>query len=98
MQPVRSADYPAHPTLDALLTLPAGTALPDATEAQALAAWAEYLGDDIPLLLVRNPDRARRLLMRAFGIEGKEPVGIPVNTRRTLSEAVKRSGGTPVFV
>ncbi|HYI15193.1 MAG TPA: hypothetical protein VEX37_07360 [Thermomicrobiales bacterium] len=65
---------------------------------QALAAWSEYLGADVPLLLVRNPDRARKLLMRAFGIADKEPVGIPVNTRRTLSEAVKRSGGTPLFV
>ena len=65
---------------------------------QALAAWSDYLGADVPLLLVRNPDRARKLLMRAFGIAGKEPVGIPVNTRRPLSEAVKRSGGTPLFV
>jgi hypothetical protein len=36
--------------------------------------------------------------MRAFGISGKEPVGVPANTRRTLSEAVKRSGGRPLFV
>jgi len=98
MQPVRSADYPAHPTVDELLDLPVNTPLREATEAEALAAWSQYLGADVPLLLVRNPDRARRLLMRAYGIDGKEPVGNPVNTRRTLSEAVKRSAGTPVFI
>jgi hypothetical protein len=52
----------------------------------------------MPLLLVRNADRARKLLMQAFGIEGGERVGIPANTRRPLSEAVKRSGGTPYFL
>ena len=98
MQPVRSADYPAHPSFDKLLTLPADTPLREADATQALAAWSAYLGADVPLLLVRNPDRARKLLMRAFGISGKEPVGIPINTRRPLSEAVKRSGGTPLFV
>lgn len=36
--------------------------------------------------------------MRAFGVAGKEPVGIPVNARRFLSEAVKKSGGSPRFV
>ena len=36
--------------------------------------------------------------MAAYGIEGKEPVGIPANTRRPLSEAVKRSQGKPLFI
>ncbi len=64
-----------------------------------LAAWQGYLGrTDLPLLLVKSADRARKLLMAAFGITGGEPVGVPVNTRRALSEAVKRSGGTPLFV
>jgi hypothetical protein len=98
MQPVRSADYPANPSFDELLTLPADTPLREADATWALAAWSVYLGADVPLLLVRNPDRARKLLMRAFGVSGKEPVGIPVNTRRPLSEAVKRAGGTPMFV
>lgn len=98
MQPVRSADYPAHSPFDKLLILPVDVPLRDADSEQALAAWSAYLGVDVPLLQVRNPDRARKLLMRAFGISGKEPVGIPVNTRRPLSEAVKRSGGKPLFV
>jgi len=36
--------------------------------------------------------------MQAFGMAGGEPVGIPANTRRPLSEAVKRSGDTPCFI
>jgi hypothetical protein len=83
-----------------LLTLPvrdvATSSAGDLTS--VTAAWAEYLGTDLPLLLVSDTQRARRLLMAAFGIESKEPVGIPVNTRRPLSEAVKRSGGTPRFI
>jgi len=78
--------------------LPDGAPTREATLEQALSVWSAYLGANVPLLLVRNPDRARKLLMRAFGISGKEPVGIPVNTRRPLSEAVKRSGGKPLFV
>lgn len=81
-----------------LLTLPHDATLREAGLAQARSAWARYLGADVPLMFVRNPDRARKLLMRAFGISGKEPVGIPVNTRRPLAEAVKRSGGKPSFV
>jgi hypothetical protein len=62
-----------------------------------LEEWSAYLGGDQPLLLVRNPDRARRLLMQAAGVSNGEPVGIPVNCRRGHSEAVKRSNGTPTF-
>lgn len=98
MQPVRSADYPIHPYFNHLLTLPEDAPLPDVSGDQVLATWSTYLGADVPLLLVRNSDRARKLLMRAFGITGKEPVGIPANTRRLLSEAVKRSGGKPHFI
>jgi hypothetical protein len=50
------------------------------------------------LLLVKQPDRARKLLMEAFGIQPGEPVAIPVNARRFLSEAVKRARGKPLFV
>jgi hypothetical protein len=98
MQPVRPADYPAHPTLAQSLTLPAETPLTEASAEEALAAWREYLDFAGPLLLVRQPDRARKLLMEAFGIQPGEPVAIPVNTRRFLSEAVKRSKGKPLFV
>ncbi|MCA9876234.1 MAG: hypothetical protein KC442_00570, partial [Thermomicrobiales bacterium] len=98
MQPVRSADYPAHPSLRQVLTLPEDSDIPEATPDEALAAWRDYLGFSGPLLLVSNPDRARKLLMAALGVAGKEPVAIPANTRRYLSEAVKRSGGKPLFV
>jgi len=98
MQPVRSADYPAHPPLSKLLTLPADAELADATLDDVDAAWTDYLGWPGPLLVVANPDRARRLLMEACGIRPGEPVGVPVNTRRFLSEAVKRAGGKPRFV
>lgn len=81
-----------------LLALPDDVPLHESDAESALSAWADYLDADVSLLLVRNPDRARKLLMRAFGIAGKEPVGIPVNTRRPLSEAVKRSGGRPLFI
>lgn len=98
MQPVRSADYPAHPSLARVLTLPADTPLQPATPKDALAAWADYLGFAGPLLLINHPDRARKLLMTAFGISPGEPVGLPANTRRFLSEAVKKAGGVPRFI
>jgi hypothetical protein len=81
-----------------VLVLPEETDIPDATPDGALAAWRAYLGFAGPLLLVSKPDRARKLLMAALGVANKEPVGIPANTRRYLSEAVKRSGGKPLFV
>lgn len=36
--------------------------------------------------------------MTAFGIADGEPVGVPVNCRRVLSEAVKKSRATPRFI
>jgi hypothetical protein len=48
--------------------------------------------------MVNDANRARALLMKAFGIAAGEPVGIPVNSRRYLSEAVKRVGGKPRFL
>ncbi len=98
MQPVRPADYPVHPSLRQALVLPEESVIPDATPDEALAAWREYLGFAGPLLLVSKPDRARKLLMAALGVVDREPVAIPANTRRYLSEAVKRSGGKPLFV
>lgn len=65
---------------------------------EVLSAWSSYLGGHDKLLLVSSTDRARKLLMAAYGIDGKESVGIPANTRRPLSEAVKRSQGKPLFV
>jgi hypothetical protein len=98
MQPVRSADYPAHPALASSLALPTETPLRETTFDEVLAAWRDYLRFDGPLLLLSDGNRARKLLIEAFGIEPGEPVGIPVNTRRYLSEAVKRAKGKPHFV
>jgi len=98
MQPVRSADYPAHSSLRQVLALPEGTIIPEATPEEALVAWRDYVGFAGPLLLVGRPDRARKLLMAALGVANREPVAIPANARRYLSEAVKRSGGKPLFV
>lgn len=98
MQPVRSADYPAHPVLRQVLVLPADAAISDATHDEAASAWRDYLGFAGPVLLVNHPDRARKLLMTALGVADRESVAIPVNVRRYLSEAVKRSGGKPLFV
>jgi hypothetical protein len=69
------------------------------TEQAALAAWRDYLGRDIPLLLVKNVDRARKLLMHAFGVGEGERVGVPVNCRRALSESVKKTNrNVPHFI
>ncbi|MCC6943630.1 MAG: hypothetical protein IT335_03575, partial [Thermomicrobiales bacterium] len=50
------------------------------------------------MLLLRDSDRARKLLMRGAGVTEGEPVGLPVNCRRRNSESVKRAGGIPRFV
>jgi hypothetical protein len=42
-------------------------------------------------MLVKSADRARKLLMGAFGVEEGERVGVPVNCRRALSESVKKT-------
>jgi hypothetical protein len=68
------------------------------TFSDAIDAWSNYLGGQERLLLVKSTDRARKLLMQAFGLEQDERVGIPANTRRPLSEAVKKSGGKPLFI
>ncbi|MGH2617664.1 MAG: hypothetical protein ACRDJC_20720 [Thermomicrobiales bacterium] len=98
MQPVRSADYPAHPSLAQVLTLPVDAPVRETAPREALAAWADYLRCEGPFLFVSNPGRARRVLMTAVGIAPGEPVGVPANARRFLSEAVKKSGGTPRFI
>lgn len=98
LQPIREKEYPAHGPLRDMLTLPDSVALSPATLEDALAAWSSYLNNEGKLLLVKSTDRARRLLMEAFGIADGEPVGIPANTRRALSESVKRAKGKPLFI
>ena len=81
-----------------MLLLPPVTATRATTLSEVRAAWADFIGYPVPLLFVKSPDWARKLLMEAFGVEPGERVGIPVNTRRYLSEAVKRAKGMPLFV
>lgn len=98
LQPIREEEYPSHSPMRAALRLPADAPTSEATIDQALQAWASYLGVSNKLLLVANPDRARILLMQAWGIAEGEPVGIPANTRRALSESVKRAKGKPLYI
>ncbi len=98
MQPVRSADYPANPSLAALLTPSEDAVVEHASPDDADAAWVAYLGWSGPLVVLADPNRARRLVMDAAGVQPGQRVGIPANTRRFLSEAVKRAGGKPAFV
>ena len=107
MQPVRHAEYQASPTVREELLLQEDVELigtpvlseAEGTEQEALAAWKAYLGRDLPLLLVKNVDRARKLLMHAYGVEEGERVGAPVNCRRALSESIKKTNrNTPHFI
>jgi hypothetical protein len=69
------------------------------TESEAIVAWHDYLGRNVPVLLVKSADRARKLLMGAFGVEEGERVGVPVNCRRALSESVKKTNrNVPHFI
>lgn len=81
-----------------MLTLPANSPMRETGPEEALAVWADYLRFDGPLLFINDPNRARKVLIEAFGIEAGEPVGIPANSRRFLSEAVKKAGGKPLFI
>ena len=98
LQPVRSANYQPSATVSRVLTLPTGTEPSRADLPTVLSSWSAYLGGDMPLLLVRDVDQARRLLMQAAGVAPDEPVGLPANCRRAQSEAVKRAGGKPHFL
>lgn len=80
------------------MTLPGEVEANDTALDDAVRAWSDYIGGERNLLAVKSTDRARKLLMAAYGISDSEPVGIPANTRRPLSEAVKRSKGTPKFI
>lgn len=103
MQPVRHAAYAASPMMKTLLTLPEGAegSAEAPTMDAVLDAWSAYLGrgrDEMPLLLVRDTDSARRLLMQAAGVTEGEAVGAPAFCRRALSESIKRVKGLPSFI
>jgi hypothetical protein len=86
---VRGADYPASPTLAALLTLPPDAAAPPGGLPAAQAAWSKALGG-APVVLLASIDRARALLLCALDVQPGAPVGLPANATRDLAEAVKQ--------
>lgn len=97
--PVRGPDYAAHPALDQMLTLPssATTGQPPPTTDAVLAAWSDALGG-VPVVLVRNVERARAVLLQAAGVQTGEPVALPANATRPLVEAVKHHSARPYFL
>ncbi|CAN5499301.1 hypothetical protein BH23CHL2_BH23CHL2_27360 [soil metagenome] len=96
---MRHAEYQANPTVPAELPLRGDADLIGTTKDEVLAAWTSYLGRDLPLMLVKNTDRARKLLIQAYGVEEGERIGVPVNCRRALSESVKKANrNTPHFI
>lgn len=96
--PVRGADYTAHPAMERLLRLPDDADIElGTTEQTARRAWSDLLGGR-PILLLRNPDQARKLLLEAAEITRGEPVGVPANGSHNLVEAIKRSRALPRFL
>ncbi len=99
LQPVRHAEYQASPTLRDELPLKGEIPSTGAILDDALGAWDGYLNRDVPVLLVSNADRARKLLMTAYGVEEGELVGAPANCRRALSESIKKTNKNfPLFI
>jgi len=94
---VRESDYPAKPSLEALLPLPPDAPRPPATPAAAEAAWSSLLGGR-PVLLVADAALARALLLRAAGVPRGTPVGVPANATGALVDAVKDHGARPRFL
>lgn len=81
------------------LLLPGDTATEGTGHEEALQAWRAYLGRDVPVMLTTSVDAARKLLMRAYGVEEGERVGVPANCRRSLSESVKKTNkNIPHFI
>lgn len=94
---VRGPDYAARPALAAALRLPDTAAHPSATIDEATAAWSA-LGGAAGVLLLRNPERARALLLQALALQPGDPVGLPANADRALVEAIKRQRARPFFL
>lgn len=99
LQPIRELSFPTAKLYRDEQLLPAGSTVEGATHQEALAAWTEYLGRDVPVLLFGSVDRARRLLMTAFGVAEDEVVGAPANCTRWLSESIKKTNrNVPLFI
>ena len=98
--PVRGPDYAAHPPLADCLTLPLVYPCPPAEPEAAVDAWQTAVSSHQtdPILLLRNPARARTLLLQAANVLAGEKVAIPANANRALAEAVKQHGANPHFM
>lgn len=96
--PVRGADYAAHLPLEMLLTLPEKTAVTaQVTLEAAERAWSEQLGG-VPVLLLRDDYRVRRLLHQAAKVTRGEGIGLPANGSHNLTESIKHHGAQPCFL
>lgn len=95
--PVRGPDYAAHPPLDSLLTLPAADTSATDDLAAVQAAWSAALAG-APVVLLRNLERARAVLLQALAIAPGTPIGLPANATRALAEAVKQYPAVPRFL
>ena len=92
---IRHADYQAHPSFEQIL--PVGNAVTDSiSTSDLLTAWSKTL-NLARILLVKSPQRARELLMKAANIHEGDHIGLPANASQALVESVKRVGGKPCF-
>ncbi|NJO81381.1 MAG: hypothetical protein HC828_00565 [Blastochloris sp.] len=92
--PVRGPDYAAHPPLRDQLTLPPVYDLARCDNTSVQAAWSDALGG-APVVLLRSVEGARAVVLRALGVQAGEPVGLPANATRDLTEAVKHHPAQP---
>ena len=85
------------PATGSWLTLPPEHSLPEASDAEATAAWSAILGGR-PVLLVRDVDRARAVIMQAARLPHGAPIALPANATHGLVEATKHAGFRPAFL
>lgn len=95
--PVRGPNYAAHPPLEQQLILPPDRSLPYTDPVTLQTAWSEALGN-LPVVVCASVDQARTLLLRALGVMPGEPVGLPANATRSLTEAVKHYPAKPRWI
>ena len=91
---MREANYPASPSLADLQLLPRSPAPAPADLRAVSATWSKALGG-VPVMLLASVERARALLLRALGVQPREPVGLPANATRELADAVKHHPAIP---
>ena len=95
--PVRGANYAAHPPLAEMLTLNHTVPHENVNYEALINVWKTTLGG-ANVLLFRNPDLARKSLLRAVGIHRNDYVALPANSTRDLAESVKHYGAISRFL